>query len=1112
MPTLHPDLRGTLEKTVCDARDIAEQGARAALEALAVGEAEPYKHLTPDQRDFRNRLRARGRQLGDRRDERKGTQEITRLVRQCAYEYWHRMLFARFLAENNLLMHPEGVAVSLEECEELAAEEGIDAWTLASRYAARMLPQIFRPDDVLLQIAFALEHKQALEQLLAALPSAVFTASDSLGWVYQFWQAKRKKEVNDSGNKIGADELPAVTQLFTEDYMVDFLLQNTLGAWWVGHHPTDPLPVEMPYLRFVENPHPPTPASHVLCPSDSKQRPTPKTGEGELETPPTLPISPTLPLSPSPHLPPSSTPAAGTFPGWPTTAKELRILDPCCGSGHFLVAEFNLLVPMRMREEGLSAQAACDAVLQDNILGLEIDERCTQIAAFALAMAAWTYPGAGGYRQLPKLNIACSGIAISAKREDWLALAGDDMRLQLGMARLYTLFQDAAKLGSLIKPSGDKLALEADFEETLPLLFQALKHENKKKVDRDFELGVVAQGIAEAARLLSLKYHLVATNVPYLFKGKQSDFLVNYTETHYPISNTDIATVFVERCFSFLNQKGTAALVTTQNWLFLKSYKKLREFLMKNCQWSCSARLGEKAFRSPQAAGAFAALVIYSKDRSSGILDNELFGIDVSSLKTTDRKSISLREGEVQCISQRDILNRPDSIIATEKTKKQNLLSKYATCYQGTSTGDNPRFVRYFWEMPYLSSGWEKFQAAPQVTTTCAGREHIVDWEEVKKFENAAVRGEMAWKRDGVAIGQMRKLPATLYSGNLFSNTTPVIIPNDSSDLAALWLYCQSEDFCADLRTINPKLSVDNGYVGKIEWDASYWRSLAEEVNPQLIIKSSEPSQWTFDGKIENSHNQLQVAVAHLLGYRWSDCTDYAFEGLIDDDGIVCVPSIRSEQPASERLRNLLVKAYGKDWTSTKLRELLEPDGYGDRDLDDWLRNCFFDKHCEVFQSRPFIWHIWDGLKDGFAALVNYHKLDYKGLETLAYTYLGDWIRDQQAAVKAGISGADNKLLKAQQLQKKLALILQGEAPYDIFIRWKPLDQQPIGWHPDFNDGVRLNIRPFVQAGVLRKTPNIKWNKDRGKNPPDSPWGEDRNNDIHLTLEQKRPAQEAPQP
>jgi hypothetical protein len=267
-----------------------------------------------------------------------------------------------------------------------------------------------------------------------------------------------------------------------------------------------------------------------------------------------------------------------------------------------------------------------------------------------------------------------------------------------------------------------------------------------------------------------------------------------------------------------------------------------------------------------------------------------------------------------------------------------------------------------------------------------------------------------------------------------------------------------------------------------------------------------------FDGSVKASEYPLQVATALLLGYLWPRQDQSDFNELGDEDGIVCIPSIRNEQPASERLRNLLVKAYGKDWTSTKLRELLEPDGYADKGLDDWLRNYFFEKHCKVFQHRPFIWHIWDGLKDGFAALVNYHKLDYKGLETLAYTYLGDWIRDQQAAVKAGISGADNKLLKAQQLQKKLALILQGEAPYDIFIRWKPHDQQPIGWHPDFNDGVRLNIRPFVQAGVLRKNPNIKWNKDRGKNPPDSPWGEDRNNDIHLTLEQKRQAQEPPQP
>ena len=98
------------------------------------------------------------------------------------------------------------------------------------------------------------------------------------------------------------------------------------------------------------------------------------------------------------------------------------------------------------------------------------------------------------------------------------------------------------------------------------------------------------------------------------------------------------------------------------------------------------------------------------------------------------------------------------------------------------------------------------------------------------------------------------------------------------------------------------------------------------------------------------------------------------------------------------------------------------------------------------------------------------------------------------------------RLVKAQQLQDKLKLILEGEAPYDIFVRWKPLEQQPIGWHPDLNDGVRLNIRPFTEADVLRKRPNIKWGIDRGKNPPGSHWGEERDNDRHLTLAEKRAA------
>ena len=132
---------------------------------------------------------------------------------------------------------------------------------------------------------------------------------------------------------------------------------------------------------------------------------------------------------------------------------------------------------------------------------------------------------------------------------------------------------------------------------------------------------------------------------------------------------------------------------------------------------------------------------------------------------------------------------------------------------------------------------------------------------------------------------------------------------------------------------------------------------------------------------------------------------------------------------------------------------------------------------------------------------MNYHQLTHANLEKLTYAYLGDWIRRQQAAVDAGEAGSDARLQAAKQLQARLKLILEGEPPFDIFVRWKQISKQAIGWHPDLNDGVRMNIRPFLAqdlpggkkgAGILRTKPNIKWEKDRGKEPvrdkAEYPW------------------------
>ena len=563
MSALHPDLRRRLERDVVAGRKLAEKGSDAALKRLGVGEAKAPTHLTEDEKKLRVALRARSRQLGDKIRADK-TQETRHLMLEGGYEYWHQLLFTRFLAENNLLVTAEGVPVTLEECNELAASENApDGTTLAMRYASRLLPQIFRPDNPLLRITFAPEHLQPLGKLVAELPAEIFQADDSLGWVYQFWRSEEKDAVNKAGDKIDADTLPAVTQLFTEHYMVEFLLHNTLGAWWtakveaVGRTSAIPLP----YLRRKDD----------------------------------------------------GSPAAGTFPGWPKTVRELRVLDPCGGSGHFLVALLQLLVSMLREEEGLGVEEAIRVVCGEMLHGLEIDARCTQLAAFNVAFAAWRLIGRPV--ALPPLRIACSGLSVGATRDEWLAAVEKDDRYLI--EKLYELFKKAPELGSLINPAqlgfmGQKAT------DLIPVVRRLLDADPLANPERH-EIGVTAKGLADAAEILGSTFNLVATNVPYLGRGKQNGVLQDFSETYHSDAKADLATCFVERCIVSCRNGGAVALVTPQNWLFLGSYRNLRHRLLSDTAWNCVARLGARAFET--ISGEIVSVALLCITRSQPLAD-----------------------------------------------------------------------------------------------------------------------------------------------------------------------------------------------------------------------------------------------------------------------------------------------------------------------------------------------------------------------------------------------------------------------------------------------------------------------------------------------------------
>jgi len=1149
MQPLDKTLRNQLERAVKAARDAAENGAHAALEQLGVADPAPAAHLANADREFRRRLRAHGRQLGDSLNGGK-VQSMDRMVEEVAYEHWHRMLFARFLAENDLLMYPdpdEPVAITLEECEDLAADEGAaNGWELAARYAAQMLPQIFRLDSPVFQLTLPPEHQQALERLVSGLPQKTFTASDSLGWVYQFWQANNKERINKSEVKIGARELPAVTQLFTEPYMVSFLLDNSLGAWWAARKLTEGdlknaqseeelrqkavIPgVPLDYLRFVKVP-------------------SPHAGEGEGEV---------------------WTPASGTFDAWPENLADLKTLDPCCGSGHFLVAALLMLVPMRMERDDLSARDAVDAVLRENIHGLELDQRCVELAAFALALTAWNYPGAGGYRPLPELQLACTGLSVSVAKEEWKQLGLGKHNLTIALDWMHDTFKDAPVLGSLLNPAKSDAAKLVKWDELSTTLNQALETEKSKQDESQQEAAVVAQGLAKAATLLSGQYQWVITNVPYLSRGKQSDRLRNFCERHYPEAKNDLATVFLDRCLDLCAQGGTSSIVLPQNWLFLTSYKKFREKLLNNANWHLIARLGEGGFDSSTAAGAFVAMISLSRGHhtqaTGGLFGkveqtNWLRGVDVSKRRTAVEKAAQLRTSEVKSVEQAKQLENPDARVVFDQTHVNVLLNKFGDGFKGLSTGDLNRFIHQHWEADQVARGWIFYQGSVKNSSHYDGRSQVLLWEHgcgaMVREPSCYVKGRRAWDSKGITITQMRDLPVTLYEGQMFDENAAAIIPYDSTNRAALWCYIQDDDYKVDVREIDSALKVTNKTLVKVPFDINYWSTVAEGKYPNGLPKpyTNDPTQWIFhghpcgsvvwdeeqkwtvEGPLRADDTVLQVAVARLLGYCWPAEQDGDMEladeqrawvkrceallPFADEDGIVCVPPVRGEASAADRLLNLLATTYGEAWSTDVLTELLNHVDHAGKTLETWLRDKFFTQHCRLFQHRPFIWQIWDGLPDGFSALVNYHKLDRKNLETLIYTYLGDWISRQKQDMNNGIDGAEERLAAAEALKKKLEQILEGEAPYDIFVRWKLIEQQPIGWNPDLNDGVRLNIRPFTavadvkkkDAGILRDKPNIKWTKDRGKDVESAPWhhtfGGERINDHHLSLDEKHAARE----
>jgi hypothetical protein len=271
---------------------------------------------------------------------------------------------------------------------------------------------------------------------------------------------------------------------------------------------------------------------------------------------------------------------------------------------------------------------------------------------------------------------------------------------------------------------------------------------------------------------------------------------------------------------SFARSGGSVAVVTPQNWLFLTSYRKLREKLLKSERWNFVARLGEHAFESSAAAGAFVALL--SLTRNVDVLEHAFPGWDLAPITNSPDKAAALRNEASEKVLQRSQLLNPDARVSLQDSGASLRLSKYASSFLGLGTGDYPHYGRLYWEFPFAQTGWVFQQTSVEQTSSWDGREHVLCWDEVnqrvrgmseaerEQIHNQDQSGQQAWGRKGVAITLARELRSTLYSGEKFDKSVAVLVPGDEGVIPALWCFCSSADFDRLVRQLDQKIIAAN--------------------------------------------------------------------------------------------------------------------------------------------------------------------------------------------------------------------------------------------------------------------------------------------------------------
>ena len=938
-----------------------------------------------------------------------------------------------------------------------------------------------------------------------------------IGWLYQYYISERHNEViNILKGTVKKEDIPAATELFTTDWVVRYMVDNSLGRYWIERNPNSDLKSKLKFLA------------------------TAKDG--------TLPIVDNDPKKP----------------------EELTFFDPCMGSGHILSYAFDVLMEI-YRECGWSDRDAAISIVENNLYGLDIDERAYQLSYFAIMMKGCKYN-----RRFLKLNIK-NHLSNIVETNDLHSLSYVGMK-ETGESKdisnyLLTTFKDAAELGSLIKvDSKDYLS----YEDYIDNIHEQAEYSLDSLEWMDSTYFTVKK-LVKQADILSRKYCITTTNPPYM--SKMDGNLKKFVVKNYKDYSCDLFAVFVKRNFDFTIENGYLGFMTPFVWMFIKSYEKLREYIINNKSISTLVQMEYSAYE--EATVPICSYVLKNKKTEElGYyfrLSDFKGGMEVQKQKLLE--AITNKDcGYFYETSSENFSKIPGSPIAYWLNSNEYLLFEnnkklkdYGDCNNGFTTGNNDLFLRLWFEISnddialHVKNNkeykWFPYNKGGNFRKWYGNNDYLINWynqgQDIKKYGHLVPRSmkyqlkkSISWSKisSGSCSFRMKE------EGTMFDVAGLSLFPFDNSTFNYLLAFLNTKLVNSFLQALSPTLNYETGQISslpiilkhedtkilnlsknnislsKTDWDSfetswdftvhplvknhvstiseaySLWDKecndrfnqlksneeelnrifidiygLQDELDPYVEDKDVTVRKADF---VRDVKSFISYAVGCMFGRYSLDTEGLAYAGgewvaskyktyIPDKDDIIPICDEEYfEDDIVSRFVEFVKCVYGEDTLEENLKFIADAlGGKGNPRvvLRNYFLNDFFKDHCNTYQvtgsgKRPIYWLFDSGKKNGFKALVYIHRYTPDLIARMRTGY----IHPLQSQYRTQIEMLNNQIDEAVSTSEKVKLQKQLKKNNEQLTELSKYEEVVHHWADkmelmDLDDGVKANYAKFQE-------------------------------------------------